>query len=114
MGRCRWWFFQIRVEIGTNYFEGGYCVRANNCYKCVENPIGNLKKEIEKKNKKYIKYKTNCDKCFLLIVIPDTKEGCYCNFKNLDEICFISNFDGIFLYSCNDNNITVLKTFCNV
>ena len=107
-------FFQITVEIGTNYFEGGYCVCVNNCYRCVENPIGNLKKEIEKKNKKYIKYKTNCDKCFLLIVMPDTREGCSCNFKNLDEICFISNFDGIFLYSCNDNNITVLKTFCNV
>lgn len=103
-------FFQITIEIGANYFEGDYYVYVNNCHRYTENPIEDLKKEIEKKNKKYFKYKTNCDKCFLLIIVLDSKEGCFYSFKNLNRVCFISNFDGIFLYSCNDNNITVLKT----
>lgn len=103
-------FFQITVKIGANYFEGNYCVYVNNCHRYIENPIEDLKKEIEKKNKKCSKYKTNCDKCFLLIVIPGTREGCFCGFKSLNRVRFANNFDGIFLYSCNDNNITVLKT----
>ena len=103
-------YFQITVEIEINYFEGDYCICVNNCHRYIENSIENLKREIDKKNKKYIKYKTNCDKCFLLIVIPGAKEGCPYSFKNLNKVCFTSDFNGIFLYSCDNKDVVVLNT----
>lgn len=71
----------------------------NNAGMAVIDPIKELQKCIDKKNRKIDKYRTNCNKCFLLIYVPDSKCGNYYSFsENIFNHKFNSNFDKIFLY----------------
>lgn len=56
------------------------------------------------------KYKKDKNKCYLLIIVPDSKTGNYCSFTNeLLEYNFISNFDLTFLYEEKTNLSYVLN-----
>ena len=103
--------FQITAEAWINPFENDYDVHVNNVQRCIENPIKNLQKEINKKNKKYDNYIKNCDKCFLLIVIPDCREGSSCLFNktSLQLNHFKSKFSSTFLFDTKSKQINYIK-----
>ena len=51
------------------------------------------------------------NKCYLLVIVPDSKIGNYCSFTNeLFEYNFISDFDSTFLYEENTNLSYILNT----
>ena len=101
--------FQITAEAWINPFENDYDVHVNNVQRCIENPIKNLQREINKKNKKYDNYIKNCDKCFLLIVIPDCREGCSCHFDELSKHHFKIEYNEVFLYNSALKECNTLK-----
>lgn len=98
-------------QISLNCFPsmtttGKYDCRVNNAGWVKINPLDELQDCIDKKNKKAEKYRINNDKCFLLVIVPDSKIGNYCSFT--DELLkhkFISNFDSVFLYE-EDRNVS--------
>lgn len=71
----------------------------NNVGMVAIDPIKELQKRIDEKNRKINKYKTNCNKCFLLIFVPDSKCGNYCSFGESSlKHKYNSMFDNIFLF----------------
>lgn len=73
------------------------CQVNNECFS-KEDPFDELQEEIDKKNKKINSYLKNCDKCFLLIYLPDVSHGNYCHFtKKLDKHNFYSKFEDIYI-----------------
>lgn len=91
--------------------SGKYDCHVNNAGQIKFNPFDELQNCINKKNKKVNKYRKDNSKCYLLIVVPDSKAGNYCSFTNeLLEYNFISNFALTFLYEEKTNFSYVLKT----
>ena len=111
-------FAQGWIEVCNEYYQislncfpsmtttGKYDCHVNNAGWVKTNPLDELQDCIDKKNKKAEKYRINNDKCFLLVIVPDSKIGNYCSFT--DELLkhkFISNFDSVFLYE-EDRNVS--------
>ena len=77
------------------------CNVNNECYS-KEDPLDGLQETIDSKNKKISNYLKKCDKCFLLVYIPDVSTGNYCHFTNsLKKHSFSSKFENIFLCQWN-------------
>ena len=93
------------AEEWINPFTKQYDTSVNNIQRCIKNPIAHLQKEIDKKNKKYPSYIKNCDECSLLIIIPDCREGCFCQFDKLSNFKFKTKFNSIFLYNSDSHNL---------
>lgn len=107
-------YFKISVQTFPSISSGKFDCHVNNAGLVKINPFDELQNCINKKNKKVIKYKIDKDKCFLLIVVPDSKTGNYCSFNSeLLEHNFISDFDLIFLYEEKRNISYVLNTYNN-
>lgn len=67
-----------------------------------EDPFDALQETIDSKNKKIDNYLKNCDRCFLLVYVPDVSKGNYCHFTNLlKKHLFSSKFENIFLSQWN-------------
>lgn len=102
--------FQITADAFINPFSGEHDVHVNNVQRCIENPFNYLQNAINKKNQKLIKYKEKCSECFLLIVIPEVKEGCSCQFYKLENYAFESKFKETFLLDLQSKKIFSLKS----
>ena len=102
--------FQITADAFINPFSGEYDVHVNNEQRCIENPFNHLQNAINKKNQKLTKYKEKCSECFLLIIIPEVKEGCSCHFYRLENYLFESKFKETFLLDLQSKKISSLKS----
>ena len=92
-------YFKISIEAYPNPWTKEYECTVNNAGRAEENPIDELQKCIDNKNKKFESYKTKTDKCYLLIYMPDTRYGNYYYFdEKIFNYKFASKFDQIFLY----------------
>ncbi len=92
-------YFKISIDPFICPWTNKYNCMGNNVGMVAIDPIKELQKRIDEKNRKINKYKTNCNKCFLLIFVPDSKCGNYYSFsENIFNHKFNSNFDNIFLY----------------
>lgn len=92
-------YFKISIDPFICAWTNKYDCMVNNTGEVAMDPIEELQKCIDKKNSKIDKYKTGCNKCFLLIYVPDSKCGNYYSFsENIFKHKFNSNFDNIFLY----------------
>lgn len=92
-------YFKISINPFICPWTNKYDCMVNNAGMIAIDPIEELQKCIDNKNSKIDRYKTSCNKCFLLIYIPDSKYGNYYSFsENIFEHTFNSNFDNIFLY----------------
>ena len=92
-------YFKISIDPFICPWTNKYDCMVNNAGMVTIDPIKELQKCIDKKNTKIDKYRTNCNKCFLLIYVPDSKCGNYYSFsENIFNHKFNSNFDKIFLY----------------
>ena len=102
--------FQITADAFINPFSGEHDVHVNNELRCIENPFNHLQNAINKKNQKLTKYKEKCSECFLLIVIPEVKEGCPCQFYKLENYSFEAKFKETFLLDLQSKKISSLKS----
>ncbi len=103
-------YFKISIEAYMNPWTKKYECSVNNIGKAEENPINELQKCIDNKNKKIDTYRTKANKCYLLIYIPGTGYANYYHFdKEFFYYKFNSKFDQIFLYEENTNKTIVLK-----
>ena len=103
-------FFELSINPFICPWTNKYDCMVNNIGMITIDPIKELQKCIDKKNTKINKYKTNCNKCFLLIYVPDSKCGNYYSFtENMFQHKFISNFDNIFLYEEKINKSRILN-----
>lgn len=104
-------YFKITLEEWINPFTNQYDTSVNNVQRCIENPINQLQTAIDKKNKKHKSYLENCSKCFLLVVIPDTREGTYCMFNrfSLKLHNFQAKFKSVILFDSNSKRTTYVK-----
>lgn len=92
-------YFKISIDPFICPWTNKYDCMVNNAGMVAIDPIKELQKRIDEKNRNINKYKTNCNKCFLLIFVPDSKCGNYYSFSEmLFKHKFNSNFDKIFLY----------------
>ena len=73
-------YFKISIDPFICPWTNKYDCMVNNAGKVSFDPIDELQKCIDKKNKKVDIYKQNCTKCFLLIYIPSSRYGNYCSF----------------------------------
>lgn len=90
-------YFNISVS-GFENIGGKFDCNVNNeCYS-KEDPFDELQAEIDKKNEKMASYLKKCDKCFLLVYLPDVSKGNYCHFtQKLSEHTFSSKFEATYL-----------------
>ena len=96
-------YFNISISGFENIGGKFDCTVSNECIS-KEDPLDELQAEIDKKNKKISSYLKHCNKCFLLICLPDVSQGNYCHFTNkLIKQVFSSKFDNIYL--CKYNTI---------
>lgn len=114
-------FVQEYIQIEDDYFKvsiipfkypwtNKYECLVNNAGMVAINPVKELQKRIDEKNRKIDKYRTNCKKCFLLIYVPDSKCGNYYSFsEHIFNHKFSSNFDNIFLYEEKTNKSYILN-----
>lgn len=103
-------YYKISVQTFPSIASDKYDCHVNNAGQIKFNPLDELQNCINKKNKKVNKYKKDKNKCYLLIIVPDSKTGNYCSFTNeLLEYNFISNFDLTFLYEEKTNLSYVLN-----
>lgn len=103
-------YFKISIDPFICPWSNKYDCMVNNAGMATIDPIKELQKCIDKKNTKIDKYRTNCNKCFLLIFIPDSKCGNYYSFtENMFQHKFKSNFDNIFLYEEKTNKSYILN-----
>ena len=104
-------YYKISVQTFPSIASGKYDCHVNNAGEIKFNPYEELQDCINKKNKKVDKYKKDNNKCYLLVIVPDSKIGNYCSFTNeLFEYNFISDFDSTFLYEENTNLSYILNT----
>jgi len=109
-------FAQGWIEVCDDYYQisldcfpsmtttGKYDCYVNNAGRVKLNPFDELQNCINRKNKKAEKYKINNNKCFLLVIVPDSKIGNYCSFTHeLLKHQFLSSFDSVFLYEEDAN-----------
>lgn len=102
--------YKISVHSFPSIISRKYDCHVNNAGQVKFNPFDELQNCINKKNKKVSQYRKN-NKCYLLIIVPDSKVGNYCTFT--DELLnykFISDFDLIFLYEEKTNISYILNT----
>ena len=93
-------YFQISMDPIACPWSGKYDCHVNNAGMVKPNPIDELQTCIDKKNNKTNLYSKSCDKCYLLIYVPNAYNANYCSFDNLlFEHKFDSKFEKIFLYS---------------
>ncbi len=90
-------YFNIVVS-GSCNADGKFDCHVNNeCFSAID-PFDDLQAEIDKKNKKIADYLQKCDKCFLLICLPNVSKGNYCRFSDrLKTRVFASGFAAIYL-----------------
>ena len=107
-------YFNISIS-GFENIDGKFDCQVNNeCYS-KENPFDELQEKIDKKNEKINNYLKKCDKCFLLIYLPDVSMGNYCHFTDeLNNHKFHLNFEDVYLCKwnkifTNDNFVKKLK-----
>lgn len=107
-------YFNISVSGFPNMNGKFDCSVNNECYS-KEDPFDELQDEINKKDEKIDNYLKNCDKCFLLIYLPDVSKGNYCHFTwKLKWHLFRSKFNSTYLCQWNtiftgDNFVLKLK-----
>ena len=102
-------YFNISIS-GFENIDGKFDCQVNNECFSKENPFDELQEEINKKNQKFDSYLKNCDKCFLLIYLPDVSHGNYCYFtKKLNKHKFCSKFEDT--YICQWNKIFPQNNF---
>ena len=102
-------YFNISIS-GFENMDGKFNCHVNNeCYS-KENPFDELQEEIDRKNEKINNYLKKCDKCFLLIYLPDVSMGNYCHFTDeLNNHKFHLNFEDVYL--CKWNKIFTNNNF---
>ena len=94
-------YFNITITTFPNMDNKFDCNVNNECYS-KEDPLDKLQETIDSKNKKINNYLKKCDKCFLLVYLPDVSTGNYCHFTNsLKKHLFSSKFENIFLCQWN-------------
>ena len=92
-------YFKISIDPYICPWTNKYDCMVNNAGKVSFDPIYELQKCIDKKNKKVSTYKQNCTKCFLLIYVPSSRYGNYCSFGESSlKHKYNSKFDNIFLF----------------
>lgn len=95
--------FNISIS-GHENINGKFDCSVNNECIVKEDPFDELQNEIDKKNKKINSYLEKCDRCLLLIYLPDVSKGNYCHFtEKLYEHKFYTKFESI--YICKGNKI---------
>ena len=93
-------YFKISLESFACPWTGKYDCHVNNAGMVKQNPINELQICIDKKNDKINSYSANCNKCYLLIYVPNAYNANYCSFDNLLlKHRFNSKFEKVFLYS---------------
>ena len=103
-------YFQISMDPIVCPWTEKYDCHVNNTGMVKLNPIDELQTCIDKKNKKINSYNKSCDKCYLLINIPNAYNANYCSFDNLlFEHKFNSKFEKIFLYDEETKDSYVLN-----
>ncbi|MBQ9270767.1 MAG: hypothetical protein IJ218_00675 [Alphaproteobacteria bacterium] len=102
-------YFNISITAFPD-MEGKFdCAVNNECYS-KENPFDELQEKINKKNEKFDSYLKKCDKCYLLIYLPDVSKGNYCYFTGLlKKHIFHSKFEATYL--CKWNTIFTKDNF---
>lgn len=105
------WLVQEWIKVDNEHFKismdpivcpwtGKYDCHVNNAGMVKQNPIDELQICIDKKNDKINSYSANCNKCYLLIYVPNAYNANYCSFDSLLlKHRFNSKFEKIFLYS---------------
>ena len=92
-------YYKISIDPHICPWTNKYDCMVNNAGKVSFDPIDELQKCIDKKNKKVSTYKQNCTKCFLLIYVPSSRYGNYCSFGESSlKHKYNSKFDNIFLF----------------
>lgn len=92
-------YYKISIDPHICPWTNKYDCMVNNAGKVSFDPIDELQKCIDKKNKKVSTYKQNCTKCFLLIYVPSSRYGNYCSFGESSlKHKYNSMFDNIFLF----------------
>ncbi len=108
-------YFNISITAFPDMDGKFDCAVNNECYS-KENPFDELQEKIDNKNKKIDNYLKKCDKCYLLIYLPDVSKGNYCHFTwKLKGHLFRSKFKSTYLCQWNtifteDNFVLKLKT----
>ena len=88
------------IKIDLIISLGNFVCNVNNAGFCKKDPIDEIQKAINEKNKKYSAYRNQCDECYLLLLIPSVAQGNYCyitedTFKHKFNTCF----DGLFIHN---------------
>lgn len=97
-------YYQITIDSYPSISSHKYDCHVNNTGIVKFNPFYELQKNIEKKNNKIAKYENKVEHCFLLVIIPTSRLGNYCEFTNeIFEYYFSSKFDAIYLYDEDKN-----------
>ena len=103
-------YYKILIDSHICPWTNKYDCMVNNAGKVSFDPIDELQKCIDKKNKKVNTYKQNCTKCFLLIYVPSSRYGNYCSFgENSLKHKYIAKFDNIFLFEENTKKSYILN-----
>lgn len=103
-------YFKISIESFACPWTGKYDCHVNNAGMVKPNPIDELQTCIDKKNNKTKLYSESCDKCYLLIYVPNAYDANYCAFDNLlFKHKFDSKFEKIFLYDDDTKNSCILN-----
>ena len=114
------WLVQEWIKVDNEHFKismdpivcpwtGKYDCHVNNAGMVKQNPIDELQICIDKKNDKINSYSANCNKCYLLIYVPNAYNANYCSFDSLLlKHRFNSKFEKIFLYSEDSNMSCIL------
>lgn len=103
-------YYKISIDSYICPWTGKYDCMVNNEGKVSPDPLEELQKCIDKKNKKVATYKQDSIKCFLLIYTPDSRHGNYYSFSHkLLEHKFNSTFDNIFLFEENTKMAYILN-----
>lgn len=109
-------YFNISITAFPDMDGKFDCAVNNECYS-KENPFDELQEKIDNKNKKIDNYLKKCDKCYLLIYLPDVSKGNYCHFTwKLKWHLFRSKFKSTYLCQWNtifteDNFVLKLKSY---
>lgn len=109
-------YFNITITTFPNMNGKFDCDVNNECYS-KENPFDELQTEINKKNEKIDSYLIKCDKCYLLIYLPEVSKGNYCYFTSLlKKHVFHSKFESTYVCQWNavfaeDNFVQELKSY---
>lgn len=102
--------FKISMDPIACPWTGKYDCHVNNAGMVKQNLIDELQTCIDKKNNKTSLYSESCDKCYLLIYVPNAYNANYCSFDNLlFEHKFDSKFEKIFLYDDDTKDSCILN-----